>query len=640
MVGTEEVTMDLPDIKVEGYEFLFTEHLHALDLDIADQNVNGPMAGDKDVASKGKDDIDQTSKEGQAVASAFRVLLALLRYGTETTKSAVLGQIRDTEMLRSLICLADDVTNGRWYPANVGPNLLLIMQDLCRLPSTVMEEQPTMVILYDMITIMLRSALAMLQPKLDLVIAIGKSAVGYRLRPMGEQEELLMRNVVLTYRVMCETITHMRFADAVQVNTASRELALQCLLPIAQMSVLIRYLYYENLLSYGVWQQDEGEPSIQRGGTTQELTKLLAEHLCINEDTRWELLEVFSRYEVIDKLALRTCPAFLDSFCLRRWHPTPPCIPTRIIAPSVVCCCRSLIFANAADAGAATHVRNCTAAAPRRAEDLPRARARHLRLLGAHGVRPAPHGAASTVVTPYSRYSLAPDRPSKRKRLIVVSSRAYYILKEPLGQRCTACDPHLFCPAGPEPVQRLNFRDVHAITIGHGVGQRIRILWSRHRVTLDKPAKTLQFSVTTLSVADRIAQTIHALNPLPRPPPMEADLQTERVIREKLLEPVPLPSPLACALSRARAMVGLLCTQGKEQVRLYLQLEKIDLGTGRVLPRVAVITTLSVRNGFYPERLSNHCPCRYAPPCVPYSPALHSCTSLWRTLRTFCASRS
>ena len=60
MVGTEEVTMDLPDIKVEGYEFLFTEHLHALDLDIADQNVNGPMAGDKDVASKGKDDIDQT----------------------------------------------------------------------------------------------------------------------------------------------------------------------------------------------------------------------------------------------------------------------------------------------------------------------------------------------------------------------------------------------------------------------------------------------------------------------------------------------------------------------------------------------------------------------------------------------------
>ena len=174
MVGTEEVTMDLPDIKVEGYEFLFTEHLHALDLDIADQNVDGPMAGDKDGASKGKDDIDQTSKEGQAVASAFRVLLALLRYGTETTKSAVLGQIRDTEMLRSLICLADDVTNGRWYPANVGPNLLLIMQDLCRLPSTVMEEQPTMVILYDMITIMLRSALAMLQPKLDLVIAIGK----------------------------------------------------------------------------------------------------------------------------------------------------------------------------------------------------------------------------------------------------------------------------------------------------------------------------------------------------------------------------------------------------------------------------------------------------------------------------------
>ena len=65
----------------------------------------------------------------------------------------------------------------------------------------------------------------------------------------------------------------------------------------------------------------------------------------------------------------------------------------------------------------------------------------------------------------------------KRRRLIVVSSRAYYILKEPLGQRCTACDPEKFCPAGPEPVQRLNFRDVHAITIGFGCGQRVRILW-------------------------------------------------------------------------------------------------------------------------------------------------------------------
>ena len=32
------------------------------------------------------------------------------------------------------------------------------------------------------------------------------------------------------------------------------------------------------------------------------------------------------------------------------------------------------------------------------------------------------------------------------------------------------------------------------------------------------------------------AQCIHALNPLPRPPPMEADMQTERVVREKLLE--------------------------------------------------------------------------------------------------------
>ena len=47
-------------------------------------------------------------------------------------------------------------------------------------------------------------------------------------------------------------------------------------------------------------------------------------------------------------------------------------------------------------------------------------------------------------------------------------------------------------------------------------------------------------------------------------------MQTERVVREKLLEP------------------------GKEEVRLYLQLEKLELGSGKVVPRVAVITTLSL----------------------------------------------
>lgn len=367
-----------------------------------------------------------------------------------------------------------------------------------------------MVILYDMITQMTRSALTMLQPKLDLVITQGKSAVGHSLRPMGEQEERLMRNIILTYRVMCETITHMRFADAVGVNTASRELALQCLLPVAQMRVIIRYLYYENLLSYSVWDSDEGAASILRSSTAQELTQLLAEHLCINEDTRWELLEVFARYEVVDLLALR--PSFVQTLLMlvqRRMYETAlqPHLAARKIFPEPE------------------------------------------RVICAAWVR---------------------MEPSKRRRLIVVTSRAYYILKEPLGQRCTACDPHLFCPVGPEPVQRLNFRDVHAITIGFGCGQRVRILWSRHRVTLDKPAKTLQFSVTTLGVADRIAQCIHALNPLPRPPPMEPDLQTERVIREKLLEP------------------------SIEEVRLYLQLERIELPSGRVVPRVAVITTLSL----------------------------------------------
>ena len=295
MVSKEEKTMDLPDIKVEGYEFLFTPHLHALNLDVAGQTSEGVGSKSGDDANA-EDDLDQTSKEGQAVAAAFRVLLALLRYGTETTKKAVLEQLRDTELLRSLICFADDVTNGRWYPANVGPNLLLIVQDLCRLPSTELEENHSMVVLYDMITIMLKSALAMLEPKLDLVISQAKSAMGFsKLRPMGEQEERLMRNSILTYGVMCETLTHMRFADDSQVNTASRELAVQCLLPISQMRLVIRYLYYEQLLAYGVWAAEEAAAVKERVETVQCLTTLLAEHLCLNEDTRWELLQTFSR---------------------------------------------------------------------------------------------------------------------------------------------------------------------------------------------------------------------------------------------------------------------------------------------------------------------------------------------------------
>jgi len=51
---------------------------------------------------------------------------------------------------------------------------------------------------------------------------------------------------------------------------------------------------------------------------------------------------------------------------------------------------------------------------------------------------------------------------------------------------------------------------------------------------------------------------------------MEPDLQTERVIREKLLEP------------------------STETIHLHLQVEKLELGSGRVVPRVAVITSLSL----------------------------------------------
>lgn len=124
----------------------------------------------------------------------------------------------------------------------------------------------------------------MLEPKLATIIDQGRDARAW-VRPMGEQEELLMRNVVLTYMVMCETITHMHFADDVCVNTASKELALQCLLPVARVRTLIKYLYYENLLSYMAWASTEAEASLGRGRTVAALTGLLSEHLCANEDT-------------------------------------------------------------------------------------------------------------------------------------------------------------------------------------------------------------------------------------------------------------------------------------------------------------------------------------------------------------------
>ncbi len=510
MVGTEENTMDLPDIKLEGYEFLFTHHLHqvTLDTDVPKGKGSSSFAFDT-VEDGGKDDLDQTSKEGQAVAAAFRVLLALLRYGTEATKKAVLEQLRDLEMLRSLICLADDVTNERWYPAMVGPNLLLIMQDLCRLPATTMHESSTMVVLYDMITIMLASCMRILEPQLQEVIEEGR-APGSRVKPLDPMEELLMKNVVLTYQVMCETMTHMHFADTPSVNTASRELALQSLLPVTRIKSLIKYLYYENLLSYKAWEPSETEASLARGKTVRSLTQLVAEHLMSNEDTRWEVLEIFGRYEIADLLALR--PSYIQTLLMlvqRRMYET--CLQPHLSARKVF--------------------------------------PEEERVIVASWVR---------------------LEPSRRRRLLVVTSRAYYMLKEPLGQRCSACDPHLFCPKGPDPVQRYAFRDVHAITIGFGEGQRVRVLWSRHRVTMDKPARALQFSVHTLDVADRIAHAIHDLNPLPRPPPMEPDMQTERVIRERLLVPE------------------------KEEVRLHLLLDRLDLKSGRALPRAATVTSLSL----------------------------------------------
>ena len=95
MMGLSEEAAALPDIKLEGYEYLFTEELHRL-RDIGDAEEGEGAAGKAKVQAE----LDVATGEGIAVAAAFRVLLALLRYGTTNTKSAVLLQLRDKERLR------------------------------------------------------------------------------------------------------------------------------------------------------------------------------------------------------------------------------------------------------------------------------------------------------------------------------------------------------------------------------------------------------------------------------------------------------------------------------------------------------------------------------------------------------------
>ena len=98
------------------------------------------------------------------------------------------------------------------------------------------------------------------------------------------------------------------------MRQASHELALQCLLPLEYMRVLVKYLYYDTVLGYDSWlkQSDSRtEAEAARAKTAHVITLLLAEHLAANEDTRWDLLEVFARYEIAGKLALR--PSFVQT---------------------------------------------------------------------------------------------------------------------------------------------------------------------------------------------------------------------------------------------------------------------------------------------------------------------------------------
>lgn len=79
-------------------------------------------------------------------------------------------------------------------------------------------------LLYDMIVIMLKSCLAMFEPKLDTAIRQARTP-GDRVRQMNGQEELLLRNVARTFAVMAETIACIAFTDdaAVRAVCESRE---------------------------------------------------------------------------------------------------------------------------------------------------------------------------------------------------------------------------------------------------------------------------------------------------------------------------------------------------------------------------------------------------------------------------------
>ena len=145
------------------------------------------------------------------------------------------------------------------------------------------------------------------------------------------------------------------------------------------------------------------------------------------------------------------------------------------------------------------------------------------------------------------------------------------------------------CPAGPVLVQRFAFRDVHSLTLGFGPGQRVRIEWSRARAHKN-PAKQLTFSVLPLHVAE-IVGTIHRLYAAAATPSRRrADA---RVIREKATA----AAAAAAAARRATARPRLpppraqLLNAETETVRLYLLIEVVNLATGRLLPRAAVVSS-------------------------------------------------
>ena len=227
MMGLAEQTMDLPDIKLEGYEYLFTESLHR----IPELATEGHEQAD---AGRSQAELDKSTGESISVAAAFRTLLALLRLARTprsvrclrscaTRRSCArssaspprLRRSAGTRRTQALTCCSscrtsascrrrhctrcevagwgeegrEEVTGGRRWrrrgegggggeEEGVGRRRWGGGRDRagCHPSRPTPPQEPEMLHLYDMICIMLRSCLALVEPRVHAVISQARPA--------------------------------------------------------------------------------------------------------------------------------------------------------------------------------------------------------------------------------------------------------------------------------------------------------------------------------------------------------------------------------------------------------------------------------------------------------------------------------